>query len=89
MKQHSCSLPEGAALMEKTRTIHMKGTHKPWSLSRACLPGANLGALRAVGQRKLNASEWIGWRESAGHSLTDDRPAALAGFPLELAGRMS
>ena len=78
MKQHSCSLPEGAALMAKTRTIHMKGTHKPWLLSNACLPGAKLGALRAVGQRKLNASEWIEWRESACHSLTDRSPVRWA-----------
>ena len=78
MKQHSCSLPEGAALMAKTRTIHMKGTHMPWSLSKACLPGAKLGALRAVGQRKLNASEWIEWRESACHSHTDRSPVRWA-----------
>ena len=77
MKRHSCSLPEGAALMAKTRTIHMKGTHKPWMLSKAC-PSAKLGALRAVGGRELNASEWIEWRGSACHSLTDRSPVRWA-----------
>ena len=77
MKRHSCSLPEGAALMAKTRTIHMKGAHKPWLLSKAC-PSATLGALRAVGGRELNASEWIEWRGSACHSLTDRSPVRWA-----------
>jgi hypothetical protein len=77
MKRHSCSLPEGAALMAKTRVIHMKGTHKPWVLAKECLP-AKLGALRAVGERKLNASEWIEWRESTCGSLTDLSPVRWA-----------
>ena len=77
MKRYSCSLPEGAALMAKTRTIHMKGTHKPWLLPKACL-SAKLGALRAVGGRELNASEWIERRGSACHSLTDRSPVRWA-----------
>ena len=48
MKQHSCSLPEGVALMARARTIHMKGTHKPWLLAKACI-AAKLGALRTSG----------------------------------------